>query len=130
MTAVNKGSLLDAGARSVAVLTLLLNMIAPGLAQPQSTNRSAQEASGAEISLPKAINVPVLNKGNLLPRMGRPRVAIALGGGGVRGAAHVGVLRVLRQAGIPIDIIAGTSMGAIVGGLYSAGVSLDSIEEI
>ncbi len=59
---------------------------------------------------------------------GRPKVALALGGGGTRGAAHVGVLRVLKQEGIPIDMIAGTSMGSIVGGLYCAGVSVDTLE--
>ncbi len=59
----------------------------------------------------------------------RPRVALALGGGGTRGAAHVGVLRVLEQEGIPIDCIAGTSMGAVVGGLYAAGLPVGAIEE-
>ena len=59
----------------------------------------------------------------------RPIVGLALGGGGTRGAAHVGVLRVLEEEGIPIDCIAGTSMGAIVGGLYSAGVPLDTIQK-
>lgn len=58
----------------------------------------------------------------------RPRIGLALGGGGTRGAAHVGVLKVLRDAGIPIDLVAGTSMGAIVGGLYCAGVPLDQIQ--
>ncbi|MBK9622545.1 MAG: patatin-like phospholipase family protein [Candidatus Obscuribacter sp.] len=56
-----------------------------------------------------------------------PRVALALGGGGTRGAAHVGVLKVLTQAGIPIDIVVGTSMGSIVGGLWDAGVPLDEL---
>jgi predicted acylesterase/phospholipase RssA len=60
----------------------------------------------------------------------RPTVAIALGGGGARGAAHIGVLRVLKEAGIPIDYIVGNSMGSIVGGLYAAGVPLDDIEKI
>ncbi len=60
----------------------------------------------------------------------RPTVALALGGGGARGAAHVGVLRVLKEANIPIDYIVGNSMGSIVGGLYAAGVSLDDIEKI
>lgn len=60
----------------------------------------------------------------------RPTVAMALGGGGARGAAHIGVLRVLKEAGIPIDYIVGNSMGSIVGGLYAAGVSLDNIEKI
>lgn len=59
-----------------------------------------------------------------------PQVALALGGGGVRGAAHIGVLRVLEQEGIPIDYIVGNSMGAVVGGLHNAGVPLDNIQSI
>jgi NTE family protein len=58
----------------------------------------------------------------------RPKVALALGGGGTRGAAHVGVLRVLQQQGIQIDYIAGTSMGSVVGALYAAGLCIDDIE--
>lgn len=59
-----------------------------------------------------------------------PYVALALGGGGVRGAAHIGVLRVLQQEGIPIDYIVGNSMGAVVGGLHCAGVPLDEVQSI
>ena len=51
----------------------------------------------------------------------RKKVGLVLGGGGAKGVAHIGVLKVLEEAGIPIDYIAGTSMGAIVGGLYSVG---------
>ena len=51
-----------------------------------------------------------------------------LSGGGARGIAHVGVLRVLEQLHVPIDAIAGTSMGAVVGGLYASGLSPDQIE--
>lgn len=58
---------------------------------------------------------------------GTPTIALALGGGGARGAAHIGVLKVLEQEGIPVDQIVGNSMGSIVGGLYSAGLSLDDI---
>ncbi len=58
----------------------------------------------------------------------RARVILALGGGGTRGCAHIGVLRVLEREGIPIDAIVGTSIGAIVGGLYAAGVKTDDIE--
>lgn len=58
----------------------------------------------------------------------RPRVGLALSGGGARGVAHLGVLRVLEENNIPIDYIAGTSMGAIVGGLYSSGLDTDEIE--
>src|SRR5689334_4995994 len=53
----------------------------------------------------------------------RPRIALALGGGGARGAAHLGVLEVLEELRVPIDCIAATSMGALVGGAYAAGVS-------
>ncbi len=56
------------------------------------------------------------------------KIGLALGGGGTRGAAHVGVLRVLEREHIHIDMITGTSIGAIVGGLYSAGLSVDEIE--
>ena len=55
---------------------------------------------------------------------GRPRIAWALGGGGARGLAHLGVLRVLERERIPIDFLAGTSMGAAVAAAYSAGGSL------
>jgi NTE family protein len=65
------------------------------------------------------------------PRIaGRPRVGLVLSGGGARGAAHVGVLRVLRELRIPIDYIAGTSMGSIVGGLYASGMSVEELEEV
>ena len=52
-----------------------------------------------------------------------PRIALVLGGGGSRGIAHIGVLEVLEREGIPIDLIVGTSMGAIIGGLYAVGMS-------
>lgn len=58
------------------------------------------------------------------------KVGLVLSGGGAKGLAHVGVLRVLEQNRIPIDYIVGTSMGAIVGGMYAAGYSPDEIEEI
>jgi len=60
----------------------------------------------------------------------RPRVGLVLGGGGARGAAHIGVLRELERMRIPIDAITGTSMGAIVGGLYASGMSPAELEEI
>ncbi len=59
--------------------------------------------------------------------VGRPTVGLVLSGGGARGAAHVGVIRVLDELHIPVDFIAGTSMGAIVGGLYASGMSADEL---
>ena len=59
--------------------------------------------------------------------LSRPKIGLALSGGGARGAAHVGVIRVLEEMQIPVDYIAGTSMGAIVGGLYASGMTSDEI---
>ncbi|HPQ94137.1 MAG TPA: patatin-like phospholipase family protein [Thiolinea sp.] len=60
----------------------------------------------------------------------RPRVGLVLGGGGAAGVAHVGVLKVLEQNNIPVDVIAGTSMGAVVGSLYASGLSADELEKV
>ena len=60
---------------------------------------------------------------------GRPRIGLVLSGGGARGMAHVGVIQVLEEMKIPIFCIAGTSMGAIVGGLYAAGMSPADMEK-
>jgi NTE family protein len=60
----------------------------------------------------------------------RPRIGLVLSGGGARGTAHIGVLKVLEQMRVPIDAIAGTSMGAVVGGLYASGLSARDIEKI
>src|SRR3984893_2925609 len=60
----------------------------------------------------------------------RPRIGLVLSGGGARGAAHIGVLKILEQLRVPIDAIAGTSMGAVVGGLYASGLSARDIEKI
>jgi NTE family protein len=62
-------------------------------------------------------------------KLGRPRVGLVLSGGGARGLAHVGVLKVLERERIPVDLIAGTSMGAIVGGLYATGLTASEIED-
>ncbi|AXK71777.1 patatin [Lysobacter sp. TY2-98] len=60
----------------------------------------------------------------------RPRIGLVLGGGGARGIAHVSVLRRLEELHIPIDCIAGTSMGSLVGGLYASGMSASDIEHL
>ncbi len=58
----------------------------------------------------------------------RPKVGLALGGGGARGLAHIGVLRILEKERIPIDIITGTSAGAIIGGMYAQNPSVEIVE--
>jgi NTE family protein len=60
----------------------------------------------------------------------RKKIGLALGGGGAKGLAHIGVIKVLEEHGIPIDFIAGTSMGAMVGGWYAAHGNVESLEKI
>ena len=60
----------------------------------------------------------------------RKKVAVVLSGGGAKGMAHIGVLKVLEKAGIPIDYITGTSMGSIIGGLYSIGYNANSLDSM
>jgi len=60
----------------------------------------------------------------------RPRIGLVLSGGGARGAAHIGVLKVLEENRVPVDVIAGSSMGAVVGGLYASGLSAADVERV
>ena len=62
--------------------------------------------------------------------LSRKRVAVVLSGGGAKGMAHIGVLKVLERAGIPVDIVTGTSMGSIIGGLYAIGYNANSLDSM
>ena len=62
-------------------------------------------------------------------RIARKLVGLALSAGNARGLAHIGVLRVLEEANVPVDVIAGTSMGSLIGALYAVGHSIDTLEE-
>lgn len=65
-----------------------------------------------------------------MEKLKRPKIGLALGSGGSRGLAHLGVIKVLEENNIPIDYIAGTSIGAMAGGFYVSGLSIKRIEEI
>ena len=79
----------------------------------------------------KRLLILLITAGLLLPAVaGRPKIGLALGGGGAKGAAEVGVLKVLEEAGVHIDCIAGASIGAIVGGLYAAGYSAAELDTL
>lgn len=60
----------------------------------------------------------------------KPKVGLVLSGGGAKGLAHIGVLKVLEESGVEISYIGGTSMGAIIGGLYASGYSATQIDSI
>jgi NTE family protein len=78
------------------------------------------------------ILVAVLMLGTVSAQEGtqRKKVAVVLSGGGAKGMAHIGVLKVLEKAGIPVDIITGTSMGSIIGGLYAIGYNANSLDSM
>ena len=83
-------------------------------------SRNAQPGTTIDSGVPTVDDLPV-------PKQSKSRIALALGGGAARGWAHIGVLRALDEAGIEIGMIAGTSIGALVGGCYLAG-KLDELE--
>lgn len=63
------------------------------------------------------------------PIVGKPKIGLALGGGGARGAAEVGVLKILEKEGIHFDCVAGTSIGSVIGGFYCLGATAEQMEE-
>jgi NTE family protein len=96
----------------------------------QSLSQSSIEPDSLEIrldfppSFPGEFSLPIESS------QGKPKIGLALSGGGARGLAQIGILKVLEREKIPIDCIAGTSMGGILGGLYAAGYSADELEKI
>jgi len=98
------------GERVRGVLAVCLLVMLPALAHAQAP---------AAMDAPSTSTAPE-----------RPRTCLVLGGGGARGAAHIGVLKVLEREHVPIDCIVGTSMGAVVGGLYASGYTADEIEAV
>lgn len=106
------------------------------LAMLAITNAHAAEPFSAPSVSPGSIQQPAAPAGQQdlaeqqIQQPGRPRLALTLGGGGGRGAAHVGVLKVLEQAGIKPDFVSGSSIGAVIGSLYCAGVPVSKIEEL
>jgi NTE family protein len=71
-----------------------------------------------------------LSRKGAAPEARVPTIGVALGGGFARGMAHIGVLKVLEQEGIPVRIIAGTSVGALIGACYCSGLSIEELEKV
>ena len=91
----------------------------------------AQQASAHSVNR-KADSLAVVQMRERMAeiRKTRPTVALVLSGGGAKGAAHVGVIRRIEELGIPVDMVLGTSMGGLVGALYSLGYTPDQLDEI
>ncbi len=98
----------------------------PIKAQSVSTDEKPSSGPGESVHQPAS---PV-ETGDLLQVVQNPRVSLILAGGGARGAAHVGVLKVFEAEKIPIDLLVGSSVGSMVGCLYCAGVPTAKIEEL
>ena len=96
-------------------------------AKSSSDPSSVVETTEVRTTTAKTLNSTNTEEEVLTTKKKRPLIGLALGGGGARGAAHVGVMKVLLEEGIPIDMIAGTSIGSVVGGLYAAGYSIDDL---
>src|SRR5678815_1082714 len=101
---------------------------------PMHPRSRSHATAGRALALVACLTLPVV-----LPLVGvvhaapteeRPRIGLVLSGGGARGAAHIGVIRALEEMQVPIDAVAGTSMGAVVGGLYAAGLDGNEIEAV
>jgi predicted acylesterase/phospholipase RssA/CRP-like cAMP-binding protein len=82
------------------------------------------------LSQGKVISGSHLRFGSVRKPGERPKIGLALGSGSVRGAAHVGVIKVLEEENIPIDCIAGTSVGAFIGALYAGGQPVSNFEKV
>ena len=116
-------------ARAVGSLRGVLTFIVAAAWLAIVSGANAQNAVGA-VSPGEASAPATLKDLSGLSGPHRPRIGLVLSGDGARGAAHIGVLKVLEELHIPIDAIAGTSMGAVVGGLYASGLSAREIESV
>ena len=93
------------------------------------SSRAGIPALGLLVALQAAAQDAVVSPAAERPPPDRPRIGLVLGGGGAKGAAHIGVLRVLDEMRIPVDCVTGTSMGALVGGTFASGMPPEEIEK-
>ena len=100
---------------TLALIVALVGLVSVAQAQGQAASTASTASSATSSTASTTVAA-------------RPRIGLVLSGGGARGLAHVGVLKVLEELQVPIDVIAGTSMGAIVGGLYASGLRADALE--
>ncbi|MES2077638.1 MAG: patatin-like phospholipase family protein [Pseudomonadota bacterium] len=120
-------------ARALLLLLLLCAVGAAGAATNNATKASpanaAANANANGTTAAAAVPVAPAPDPAYAPRL-RPKVALVLSGGGARGFAHIGVLRVLQELRVPVDFVVGTSMGSVVGGAYAAGSSVEQLEQL
>jgi NTE family protein len=101
----------------------------PAFAQFQDGNSHAQPHKH-DTTINAPVSTSIASSKVVASQKTRPKIALVLSGGGARGFAHIGVLRVLKEMRIPVDFVVGTSMGAVVGGAYAAGSPVEELEDI
>ncbi|MCF0175883.1 MAG: patatin-like phospholipase family protein [Bacteroidales bacterium] len=123
--------------KRIAIFMLLALSLMPALAQPSMPNPVKRIATGPYDGInlgldPVGDSIAITRSRERMEniRRVRPTVALVLSGGGAKGAAHVGVIRYLEEVGIPVDLVLGTSMGGLVGGLYSLGYTGQQLDSI
>ncbi|MEM1096164.1 MAG: patatin-like phospholipase family protein [Bacteroidota bacterium] len=109
---------------------LLCSATSPARLTPSAlgTAHSRCRALGQLVVLALALTAPVAAQNTPGASKDRPTVGLVLSGGSAKGLAHIGAIRVLEAVGLPVDVVTGTSMGSIVGGLYAAGYSVDQLD--
>jgi NTE family protein len=113
-------------------LRLTILLLIPLVAASPYSFRQLYAASlpGAALDEEKILTDYLWDRVITVPPSKRPKIALVLSGGGARGLAHIGVLKVLEEEKVPIDMIVGTSVGAMIGALYAAGVPIGKIEKM
>ena len=102
----------------------------PGTFQNVEELRNDRTARWQEVHRRDSLHLAEIRSRMDSIRTRRPTVALVLSGGGAKGAAHIGVIEYLESIGMPIDMVLGTSMGGLVGGIYALGYSADELETI
>jgi len=108
-------------------ITIIIAALLIWTTQPNASVTSIEKTASEEDSFLADILWSQFKKA--LPGQ-RPKIGLVLSGGGARGLAHIGVLKVFEQEGIPIDMVVGTSVGAIIGALYASGLPISNIEQL
>ena len=109
------------------IFVILFQLLNPANAQTETGTGSAVGSVPAAATVPATATVPAVVPSG---PAARPKVALVLSGGSAYGLAHIGVIKVLEELGVPVDMVVGTSMGAIIGGIYAMGYNAAELDSL
>jgi NTE family protein len=104
----------------------LIGMALLAMAASAAAQQAPQPAQSPAAGAAQTVQMPA----SVAAVTGRPRIGLVLGGGGAKGFAHIGVLKELERLHVPVDVVTGTSMGAVVGSMYAVGNDADGVDSI